>query len=56
MTGKLRQVRATKAAAGKIAQQLEIGPHRLMADTAVEIGGDDLGPDPHELLEGYEVV
>ena len=51
MTGKLRQVRATKAAAGKIAQQLEIGAHRLMADTAVEIGGDDLGPDPHELLD-----
>lgn len=51
MTGKLRQVRATKADTGKIAQQLEIGPHRLIADAAPDIGGDDQGPDPHELLD-----
>lgn len=46
-----RQVRAVKARAGNIAQQLEIGPHRLLADAASDIGGDDLGPDPHELLD-----
>lgn len=51
MTTKLRPVRATKAAAGAIAQQLQIGPHTLISDAAREIGGDDLGPDPHELLD-----
>jgi putative redox protein len=51
MSTKLRPVRTTKAAAGAIAQQLQIGPHTLISDTAREIGGDDLGPDPHELLD-----
>lgn len=51
MTGKLRAVRTTKAAAGAIAQQLQIGPHYLVTDTPKENGGDDLGPDPHELLD-----
>src|SRR5438309_628751 len=51
MTTKLRPVRTTKAAVGAIAQQLEIGPHRLITDAARDIGGDDLGPDPHELLD-----
>lgn len=51
MTTKLRPVRTTKAAAGAIAQQLQIGPHTLISDAAREIGGDDLGPDPHELLD-----
>lgn len=51
MAPALRQVRAVKARTGNIAQQLEIGPHRLLADAAGEIGGDDLGPDPHELLD-----
>ena len=51
MSIKLRPVRTTKAAAGAIAQQLQIGPHTLICDSAREIGGDDLGPDPHELLD-----
>jgi putative redox protein len=48
---KLRPVRATEGAGGAIAVQLAIGPHLLIGDTARESGGDDLGPDPHELLD-----
>jgi len=48
---KLRVVRTTKAAAGAVAVQLAIGRHVLLADTSLENGGDDLGPDPHELLD-----
>jgi putative redox protein len=48
---KLRAVRTTKAAAGAVAVQLAIGQHFLIADTSAENGGDDLGPDPHELLD-----
>jgi putative redox protein len=51
MTTKLRAVRTTKAAAGVIAQQLQIGSHTLIGDVAKDVGGDDLGPDPHELLD-----
>ena len=51
MAAKLRAVRTTKASAGAIAQQLQIGPHYLITDVAKEVGGDDLGPDPHELLD-----
>jgi putative redox protein len=48
---KLRAVSTTKAAAGAVAVQLAIGRHFLIADTSPENGGDDLGPDPHELLD-----
>src|SRR5205814_8343246 len=48
---KLRAVRTTKAAAGASAMQLAIGRHVLIADTSADNGGDDLGPDPHELLD-----
>lgn len=48
---KLRTVRTTKAAAGAVAVQLAIGEHVLIADTFPDNGGDDLGPDPHELLD-----
>src|SRR4249920_3098979 len=46
-----RTVRTSKAAAGAVAVQLEIGSHALIADTSSENGGDDLGADPHELLD-----
>src|SRR5205823_10757650 len=48
---KPRAVRTSKAAAGAVAVQLAIGRHVLLADTSLENGGDDLGPDPHELLD-----
>jgi putative redox protein len=47
----LHPVRTTKASAGAIAQQLSIGDHVLISDAGKESGGDDLGPDPHELLD-----
>ena len=48
---KSRTIHTTKAAAGAVATQLAIGPHYLIADVSRENGGDDLGPDPHELLD-----
>ena len=48
---KLRPVHTTKAADGAVATQLAIGPHYLIADISTDNGGDDLGPDPHELLD-----
>lgn len=44
-------IRVHKAPVGKLAQTLEIDPHTLMADVAIEDGGDDLAPDPHDLLD-----
>ena len=44
-------IRVHKAPVGKLAQTLEIDPHTLMADVSVDDGGDDLAPDPHDLLD-----
>jgi putative redox protein len=44
-------IRVHKAPVGKVAQTLEIDPHTLMSDIATEDGGDDLAPDPHDLLD-----
>ena len=35
---------------GKFQQAITIGPHRLTGDEPTEMGGDDAGPGPHELL------
>ena len=51
MTAKLRAVRTAKAPVGTIAQKIEIGPHAVIADTGRDAGGEDLGADPHELLD-----
>jgi putative redox protein len=48
---KLRTIHSTKAATGIVAVELTVGPHHVIADTPKENGGDDLGPDPHELLD-----
>jgi putative redox protein len=47
----LRPVRTAKASRGAIAHELSIGAHVLLSDEAPASGGDDLGPDPHELLD-----
>ncbi len=36
--------------AGKLQHVIDIGPHRLLTDEPAEIGGEDTGPAPHELL------
>jgi putative redox protein len=51
MAVQLRPVRTAKAAAGSIAHEVLIGPHSLLSDSPKAGGGDDLGPDPHELLD-----
>ena len=35
---------------GKLGQDIEIGTHKLRADEPGDKGGDDNGPEPHELL------
>lgn len=34
----------------KFVQDVSVGPHTLRADESNENGGNDAGPDPHELL------
>ena len=34
----------------KLKQSISIGPHQLMGDVAISLGGSDAGPDPHELV------
>ena len=51
MTVKLRPARTAKAATGTIAHEVLIGSHSLVSDEPKAAGGDDLGPDPHELLD-----
>ena len=35
---------------GGLQQEIVIGPHRLMADEGPELGGQDAGPNPFNLL------
>jgi putative redox protein len=37
-------------AGGPLAQQVTVGPNTIRADEQVEKGGEDTGPEPHELL------
>lgn len=45
----MREVRV-ETAGGKFGQKVRIGPHEIPADESREAGGDDTGPEPHELL------
>ena len=36
--------------AGKLQHIIDIGRHHLLADEPVEVGGEDTGPAPHDLL------
>ena len=45
----MREVRVDTAG-GKFGQKVQIGPHEIPADEPREEGGDDTGPEPHELL------
>ena len=35
---------------GGLQQEIVVGPHRLVADEAPELGGQDVGPNPFNLL------
>src|SRR5208282_4445505 len=51
MADELRPVRTVRAAVGSIAHEIRIGAHVLLSDAAPAAGGDDCGPNPHELLD-----
>ena len=36
--------------AGRFQQRIAAGPHRLRADEPLDVGGDDSGPGPYDLL------
>ena len=43
-------VTVTTTGRGVYAVEIASGPHRLTADEPLEVGGNDLGPRPHEYL------
>lgn len=45
-----RTVTVTEAGDGKFRQDVELGPHRLVADEPRGEGGDDSGASPYDLL------
>ena len=45
----LRDVVVAGPASG-FRQQIEVGPHRLLSDEPVALGGTDAGPTPYDLL------
>ena len=40
-----------KAPQGKLAFTIKVGRNALTTDVSEALGGDDLGPDPHDLLD-----
>lgn len=44
-------VKIHKAADGALRQVIEVGHNQLVADVPPALGGDDAGPEPHELLD-----
>lgn len=45
-----REVVVAETGAGKFQQVITVGPHDLIADEPVEVGGLDSGPSPYDLL------
>jgi putative redox protein len=45
-----RQVVVQETGDGKLQQRVAVGPHRLLADEPVAVGGKDTGPSPYDLL------
>lgn len=44
-------VKVRKAPEGKLRQLVEVGHNSIYADESAEVGGDDGGPNPHDLLD-----
>lgn len=44
-------IEVRKAAAGKFQQIISIGRNSVISDAGLKNGGDEAGPDPHELLD-----
>ena len=44
-------INVQKASNGKFTQRLDVNGHELFADVSIENGGDNVGPDPHSLLD-----
>jgi putative redox protein len=45
------EILVSKAAAGRLAQVVTSGLHAFTTDIPLAAGGDDAGPDPHDLLD-----
>lgn len=45
------EIVVSKAASGRLAQVVTAGLHSLKTDVPLAAGGDDEGPDPHDLLD-----
>jgi uncharacterized OsmC-like protein/pimeloyl-ACP methyl ester carboxylesterase len=45
-----RSVSVTETREGKFQQTVAMGPHRLVADEPIPVGGLDTGPNPYDLL------
>lgn len=44
-------IQLSKSPQGKLAFTVNVGRNRFIADVSEKLGGDDLGPDPHDLLD-----
>ncbi|MBX5442378.1 MAG: OsmC family protein [Solirubrobacteraceae bacterium] len=43
-------MKATSRRTGRLRQTIQVREHRIVADELPEVGGDDAGPSPQELL------
>ena len=50
MTGDERGTVIVRGTATGLAQEVQVGRHRLSADEPVEAGGTDTGPTPYDYL------
>jgi len=46
----MRTVEVVTTDRGKFVVEISVGPHALCADEGTEVGGLDMGPEPHDFL------